>query len=78
MIGNAGPSAAVAAELDLALATHELVKVSARIGDRAERDAALSGLAATTASELVQRIGNVGVFYRRRREGLPKIVLPDE
>ncbi|MDE1924276.1 MAG: YhbY family RNA-binding protein [Gammaproteobacteria bacterium] len=78
MIGAAGPTAAVAAELDLALTTHELVKVSARIGDRARRDQALAGLAASTASELIQRIGNVGVFYRRRREGLPKIVLPDE
>lgn len=77
MVGSAGPSDAVAAELEQALAAHELVKVSVRLGDRERRDAALAGLAARTASELVQRIGNVGVFYRRRKD-LPKIVVPDE
>ncbi len=77
MIGNAGLTDAVAAELERALATHELVKVSVRIGDRERRDEALAGLAGRTSSELVQRIGNVGVFYRRRAE-LPKIVIPDK
>ncbi|NNM62129.1 MAG: YhbY family RNA-binding protein [Steroidobacteraceae bacterium] len=77
MIGTAGASEAVAAELERALDTHELVKVSARIGDRERRDTALAGLATRTASELVQRIGNVGVFYRRRKD-LPKIVVPDQ
>jgi len=77
MLGNAGLTDAVAAELDQALTAHELVKVSVRVGDRDRRDAALASLAGRTRSELVQRIGNVGVFYRRR-ELLPKIVIPDE
>jgi len=77
MIGAGGATDAVAAELDRALTAHELVKVGARLGDRGRRDAALAGLAARTTSELVQRIGHVGVFYRRRKE-LPKIVIPDE
>jgi RNA-binding protein len=64
------------AELDRALTDHELVKVSARVGDRKTRAATLSALATQTAGELVQQIGNVGVFYRRRKE-LPKILLPD-
>ena len=38
--------------------------------------AALALLAGRTASELVQRIGHVGVFYRRRAD-LPKILIPD-
>jgi RNA-binding protein YhbY len=33
-------------------------------------------LAKQTSSEIVQRIGNVGVFYRRRAD-MPKILLPD-
>ena len=33
-------------------------------------------LAARTSAELVQRVGHVGVFYRRRKE-LPKILIPD-
>jgi RNA-binding protein len=76
MLGNAGLTDAVVAELDRALTDHELVKVTARVGDRDARNGALSSLASRTTSELVQRIGHVGVFYRRRAE-LAKILLPD-
>ena len=76
MLGNAGLTDAVVAELDRALTDHELVKVSARVGDREARNDTLATLASRTASELVQRIGHVGVFYRRRAE-LAKILLPD-
>jgi RNA-binding protein len=76
MLGNAGLTDAVVAELDRALTDHELVKVSARVGDREVRNDTLATLASRTASELVQRIGHVGVFYRRRAD-LAKILLPD-
>jgi RNA-binding protein len=76
MLGNAGLTDGVVKELDRALHDHELVKVSARVGERTARDAALDDLASQTSSEIVQRIGNVGVFYRRRKE-LPKILIPD-
>jgi RNA-binding protein len=76
MLGNAGLTDGVVNELDRALTDHELVKVSARIGERSARNAALDDLAARTASALVQRVGNVGVFYRQRKE-LAKILLPD-
>jgi RNA-binding protein len=74
-IGQAGLSPAVAAELETALGAHELVKVRARVGDRDERDRILADLAQQTSSTLVQRIGNVGVFYRRHKER-PRIILP--
>jgi RNA-binding protein len=76
MLGNAGLTDAVVAELDRALADHELVKVSARVGERDARNEALATLASRTMSELVQRVGHVGVFFRRRTE-LPKILMPD-
>lgn len=76
MLGNAGLTPGVVKELDRALADHELVKVSARVGERGARDAALDDLALQTASEIVQRIGNVGLFYRRGTQ-IPKILLPD-
>ena len=76
MLGNAGLTDGVVNELDRALTDHELVKVSARVGERAAREAVLTTLAARTMSELVQRIGNVGVFYRPRDQ-LPKILIPD-
>jgi RNA-binding protein len=77
MLGNAGLTDGVVGELDRALADHELVKVSARIGERTARDAALEELARRTQASMVQRIGHVGVFYRRRK-GLAKVLIPDD
>jgi RNA-binding protein len=76
MLGNAGLTDGVVSELDRALTDHELVKVTARVGARDARDEALQMLAARTSAELVQRVGHVGVFYRRRA-ALPKILMPD-
>ncbi|MFI4891532.1 MAG: ribosome assembly RNA-binding protein YhbY [Steroidobacterales bacterium] len=76
MLGNAGLTDGVVAEFDRALADHELVKVSVRVGDRVARNAALASLSARTSSELVQRVGHVGVFYRQRPKSA-KIVIPD-
>ncbi len=76
MLGNAGLTEGVVSELDRALADHELVKVSARVGGREQRDSALAELALRTRSELVQRIGHVGVFYRPG-EAPRKVLLPD-
>jgi RNA-binding protein len=77
MVGNAGLTDGVVNELDRALTDHELVKVSARVGERDARNAALDSLADRTASALVHRVGHVGVFYRRRAE-MPKILIPDQ
>lgn len=77
MIGQSGLSPAVTREFDLALTAHELIKVRARVGDRDERDLIFEALAAQTGSTLVQRIGNVGVFYRPHKER-PKIILPGD
>jgi RNA-binding protein len=75
MIGQHGLSAGVTAEMNTALSTHELVKVSVRVGDRAPRDAILAELAKQCTAELLQRIGNVAVFYRPKKDQ-PLIVLP--
>jgi RNA-binding protein len=76
MLGNAGLTDGVVGELDRALNDHELVKVSARVGERDARNEALASLASRTGAQIVQQVGNVGVFYRRRKD-LAKILLPD-
>jgi RNA-binding protein len=76
MLGNAGLTDGVVSELDRALDDHELVKVSVRVGDRDARNLALTTLAARTQAHLVQRVGNVGVFYRRAKD-VAKILIPD-
>ena len=76
MIGQGGLSPAITGELETALGAHELVKVRARVGDRdAARQAFCAELAQQTGSALVQRIGNVGVFYRPHKDK-PRIILP--
>jgi RNA-binding protein len=75
-VGQKGLTPGVEEELRLALEHHELVKLSARVGDREERDAILGELARLTGSELVHRIGNVGMFYRKSSK-LQKVLLPD-
>jgi RNA-binding protein len=75
LIGSSGLSPGVIKEFDVALGAHELVKVKARVGDRDQRDDILAELAKQSGSSLVQRIGNVGVFYRPHQDK-PKIILP--
>ncbi len=75
-IGKEGYSEAISKEMNGALTAHELVKVRARVGDREERDKAFDALAKASSSVLIQRIGNVGVFFRARKEK-PKVILPD-
>ena len=74
-IGQHGVTAGVRRELETALAAHELIKVSVRVGDREKRDALAAGLAVALGAELVQRIGNVVTLYRANADE-PRLALP--
>lgn len=74
-VGAKGVTDAVAAEVDLALEHHELLKIRVAAEDRDARDAMIGDLAERTASTLVQRIGNVAVLYRQSKDHR-QIVLP--
>lgn len=75
MLGAAGLTDAVVAELDSALDAHELVKVRVRVGDRDARDEVIAQILERTGAVQVQRIGHVLTLYRRNREK-PKLQLP--
>jgi RNA-binding protein len=75
MVGDAGVSGSVLAELDACLEHHELVKVRVKVGDRAVRDEAIVELASKTSATLVQQIGNMALLYRENMEK-KKIRLP--
>jgi RNA-binding protein len=77
MLGTAGLTEGVLLEFERALTDHELVKVSVRVGDRVARNAALASLSERSSSELVQRVGHVGVFYRQNGHSA-KIIIPDQ
>lgn len=64
-IGHAGVTPEFLASLDQALTQHELVKV--RFSDFKEEKKTLTPeIAAKSGSEVVMRVGNVAVFFRRR------------
>jgi RNA-binding protein len=65
-VGQAGLTDRLAAEVDRALAAHELIKVKILGDDRRERAAIAGALAARTDAALVQRVGKVIVLWRPR------------
>lgn len=64
MLGKAGFSENVLAELELALSHHELVKIKLSAPDRASQDVLIKQIIQQTKSDLVQNIGHVLVIYR--------------
>jgi RNA-binding protein len=67
-LGSKGLSGALIAELDRALAAHELIKVRAGGLERAEREAAMAEICARLDAQPVQHIGKVLVLYRKKPE----------
>ncbi len=75
MIGDAGLSESVFNEFSSTIEHHELIKIRVRVGDRKKRDSIVEELCKRGSVELVTRIGNVALVYRRNEEE-PKITLP--
>ncbi|MDX1500401.1 MAG: YhbY family RNA-binding protein [Woeseiaceae bacterium] len=75
MVGERGLSETLLGELESSLAHHELIKVRVRAGDRGERDAIIRELCSRGRAELIQRVGNMALVYRRNDDE-PKILLP--
>jgi RNA-binding protein len=63
MIGQAGLTAAVLAEIELALNTHELIKIRIR-AEREERKQISEKICTDTGATLIQMIGQIAVIYR--------------
>ncbi|MDO8681622.1 MAG: ribosome assembly RNA-binding protein YhbY [Acidobacteriota bacterium] len=65
-VGNAGLTEAVAAEVERALAAHELIKVKINGADRHAREALCEAIGARADAAEVQRVGKVLVLWRPR------------
>lgn len=74
-VGVNGVTESVRAEIDQALAHHELLKVKLPAVDAAGKTAMLDQLCAATGAQWVQTIGRIGVIYRPAPE--PSITIPD-
>ena len=68
ILGAKGLTPEVVKEVDLALKSHELIKVRAPGLERDDIDAMLAELAMMLEAEPVQRIGKIMVLYRKRPE----------
>ncbi len=75
MVGQHGLRESVLEEIGIALDFHELIKIKVSASDRDERDKIIASILDETRAELVQRIGNMAVLFRRNTKK-PKIVLP--
>lgn len=67
-VGHGGVTDAVAAEVDRALAAHELIKVKIVGDDRHARAEIAEALAGRTGAALVQSVGKVIVLWRPQPE----------
>ena len=65
LIGKAGITEAVLAELNIALDHHELIKIKVPGEDREARRLAIEAVAAQSGAQLVQVIGRIAVLYRK-------------
>lgn len=75
-VGQAGVTERLLAELEGALAHHELLKVKVAAGDRDLRDGMIAQMVKATSAELIHRIGNVAVLYRANPKKRAPLVLP--
>ena len=67
-VGHSGLTPALAAEVDRALAAHELIKVKILDGDRDVRARIGEELCAKTDAALVQSVGKVFILWRPKPE----------
>jgi putative YhbY family RNA-binding protein len=68
MIGEAGLTPPVVSEIDLALKSHELIKIRVLCNDRTARSAMIGAICAALDASPVQRIGKILVVFRPRPE----------
>lgn len=69
IIGDAGLTPAVLAEIDVHLKSHELIKVKAQEAERDERAGMAGEIAAALDAAVVQTLGKTLVLYRPNPEG---------
>jgi len=63
MVGQAGLTDAVLAEIEIALDNHELIKIKIR-AERIERNKITEQICKSSGAELIQSIGQISIIYR--------------
>jgi len=68
LLGAKGLTEAVIAETNIALLSHELIKVKINGAEREDRLAMATELSAQLKAEIVQTIGNTVILYRKNED----------
>ncbi len=68
LLGAKGLTEAVVAETNIALLSHELIKVKINGAEKEDRLAMANDLCQQLQAELVQMIGNTVILYRKNEE----------
>lgn len=68
IVGNAGVTDTLLAELSRSLEHHELLKVRINAGDREAREALLERLCRESGALVIQRVGHVALLLRLRKK----------
>ena len=72
-IAGQGLSEYVAAEIERAIANHELIKVKLSVGDRDAKKAIIEQICQQFDALLVQSIGHIILLYRTAKKPNPKL-----
>ncbi|MDP3562185.1 MAG: ribosome assembly RNA-binding protein YhbY [Legionellaceae bacterium] len=64
-LGSKGLTPAVIEETNIALQTHELIKVKVNGAEKATRQEIATSLCTALSADLIQMIGNIIVLYRK-------------
>jgi RNA-binding protein len=67
-VGTGGLSDSLLEEFERSLEYHELMKIKVNTGDRSERDTAIGALCEYSGAQLIQRVGNVGLLFRKKNK----------
>ena len=65
LMGSKGLTPAVVEETNIALTTHELIKVKINGAEKADRILLVNDLCQQLPAELIQLIGNTAIIYRK-------------
>ncbi|MDP3704362.1 MAG: ribosome assembly RNA-binding protein YhbY [Legionellaceae bacterium] len=68
MLGAKGLTPAVIEEANIALQTHELIKIKINGAEKASRLDIATQICQSLQAELVQLIGNIAIVYRKNKE----------
>ncbi len=68
MVGQHGLSKALLDEFERSIAHHELIKVKVSVGDHEARDKAIAAMCEHSHAQLIQRVGNMALVFRKRKK----------